>query len=150
MLVDNWGNVPRLVPRFPPRFQRASNPDKRSPGFPSGAAADFHLREASRVRDFQFALAISGISEARTDIFLREIREFPQNIGVCHSAGQVFQHVIHGNAQPADARLAATFARLDRDDVGVRHTPHFRGKTGSQQSETVVQGRCKGSWLEPA
>ncbi len=126
-------------PCFPVHIhERESTPDRRSPAFPLGAAADFHRKEASRVRDFQFALAISGISEARTDILLREIREFPQNISVRHSAGQVFQHVIHGDAQPADARLTATFAGLDHDDVGVRHTPHFRGKASSGQLETLV------------
>ena len=40
--------------------------------------------EASRARDFQFALAINTISETRTNVFFRKIGKFPQNVGVRH------------------------------------------------------------------
>jgi hypothetical protein len=101
--------------------ERESTPDRDSPAFQPDAAADFRRKEASRVRDFQFALAISSVSETRSDIFLGEKREIPQNISVCHSAGQVSQDVVHGDSQSPNAGLAASLVRLYRDDVRVVH-----------------------------
>lgn len=87
----------------------------------AGEQIGSHRREASRVRDFQFALAVSGIRETCTNVCFREVWEFSQDITVCHSTGQVFQDVIDCDSQAANARLAASLARFYRDDVGIRH-----------------------------
>ena len=87
---------------------------------PNGAKY-FRRREASRVRDFQFALAISSVREAGKNVLFREEWQFPQNVGVAHPAGQIVQHVVHGDSQPANARLAASLAWFHGDDIRVPH-----------------------------
>ena len=61
-------------------------------------ARNFHQRGASRVRNFQFALAIGSIRETRTNIFLCQIRKFLQNIRVRLPVRQAIQDVINGDA----------------------------------------------------
>ena len=46
---------------------------------------------------------------------------------MAHPAGQVFQHVIHSDAKPADTGLAAAFSRFQCDDLGVVHGPIIAG-----------------------
>jgi hypothetical protein len=65
----------------------------------------FHPEEASRVQHFRFALAVSRECQTRTDISLRQIGKIPQNVLMRHAAGEIFQNVIDGDAQPANARL---------------------------------------------
>jgi hypothetical protein len=48
--------------------------------------------------------------ETGTNIFFGQ-----QNLGVGHSAGQIFEHIIHRDAQAPDTRFAAPLARFDRD-----------------------------------
>ena len=47
-------------------------------GLREGEETNSHQRGVSRVRDFRFALTISGIREAGADIIFREIWELPQ------------------------------------------------------------------------
>jgi hypothetical protein len=83
----------------------------------------FSSKKASRFRNFQFALAIGSICETRQNIFFREMGKIAQNVGVGHSAGQVFQHIIDSDAQPPNAGFPAAFAGLNGNDVRVRHVP---------------------------
>ena len=78
---------------------------------------DFRRGEASRVQHFRFALAVSRERETGADILFRQIGKIPQNILVRHATGEIFQHVIDGDAQPADARLPASFAGLHCNDA---------------------------------
>jgi hypothetical protein len=71
-----------------PQGEREPNPDIRQLELLPSEEKDFRRKGASRVRDFQFALAVSGISQARKNIFFGEIGKFTQNIGVrqaCHT-----------------------------------------------------------------
>src|ERR1700723_1393554 len=63
--------------------------------------------------------------------------EFPQNLGVGHSTGEIFQRVINGDAQAANTRFSAPFARLDGDDAGVIHIRilYVKKNTGARERE---------------
>jgi hypothetical protein len=62
----------------------------------------------------------AGYARQAPSILLCQIRELPQNFRVRHAADQRFQHVIGGNAQPADAGLATAFPGFGRENVSVR------------------------------
>ena len=89
---------------------------------------DSHQRGASPVGYFGLALAVGGIGEASAYVFFHQVREFLQNFGVTHSAGQILQNVINSDSQPANAGLSATLAWLNRNDIGVAHTSNSIAK----------------------
>jgi len=55
-------------------------------------------KEVSGSPNFLLALAIGSIGKTRPNIFFREIGKFPQNVGMGHTAGQIFQHVVDSDA----------------------------------------------------
>src|ERR1035441_5736159 len=67
------------------------------------------------------ALAVCCEGEAGTNIFFSEIGKVAQNLLVGHSAGQIIQNVVDGDAQAANASLTATLAGIDGDDLRVVH-----------------------------
>jgi hypothetical protein len=62
-----------------------------------------------------------GERQAGADVFGRQLGEVRQRVFHTHAAGQVIQHVAHGDAHAADARLPAPLARFDRDESGAVH-----------------------------
>ena len=69
----------------------------------------------------KLSFPISGKCQACLDIFFREVREIRENFFLTHPAGQVFQYIGHRHARAPNRRLAATFARLDGDDLAIIH-----------------------------
>src|SRR5439155_24796604 len=61
------------------------------------------------------------IGQARPDIFRSQTREVIEKFGNAHASGQIFQDILDRHARTADARLAAPFSRLDRDDLAPVH-----------------------------
>jgi len=104
--------------------------DKDQRELAAGAGTGSRQRAASRVRNFCLALTVGSVGKASTYIFFREIREFPQNVGMTHSASQVFQNVIHRDPQAANAWFATPLARFDGDDIGVAHSATLLQKPG--------------------
>jgi len=74
----------------------------------------------------------SAAGKAGAYISFGKIWEIAQNLFMRHSAREILEHVIHGDPQPSDARLAAALSGLDRDDVRVRHIVHSMRKRRGQ------------------
>jgi len=117
------------TPRSPHRlrypihiFEHGPSPDTDQTTARPAEEKDFHREEASRFQHFRFALAVSRERQARTDVLLRQIGEIPQNVLMRHAAGEIFQHVVDGDAQPANARFSTPLARLHRNNVSVTHS----------------------------
>lgn len=68
-------------------------------------------------------LTISREGEASTDVLGCEVGEIGEDLPFRHPGSEILEDIVHGNAQPADARLSATLARLNRDDISVVHMP---------------------------
>ena len=64
-----------------------------------------------------FAFCREG--QASANVGLGEVGKVGQNLRLTHSSGQIAQNVVDGNAQPANAWLAATLAGVDRNDLRV-------------------------------
>ena len=79
--------------------------------------------------------AVGRKSEAGANIVLVQIWKIPQDLFVRHSRGQVIQHIVNGNPQPAHAGFPA-LARLDRDDLGIIHP--IRGMRERMPGETAI------------
>src|SRR5229473_699193 len=101
--------------------ERGLSPEKDRPIPRPNGERDSRRKEASRVEYFQFALAIRSESETGANIFLCQIRKFPQNIRVGHTIGQILQDVINGDAESANARFAAAFPWFHSDDADILH-----------------------------
>src|ERR1700732_1681280 len=86
-------------------------------------AADSRQAGASRSLPFQFACAIRGVRQESTDILIRQIGKFAQNILMAHPARQVFQHIIDSDTESSDAWLPTALSRLQSDNLGVVHSP---------------------------
>src|SRR4029077_1566174 len=69
----------------------------------------------SRVR-LPFPLPVSGVAEARQDVFVRQVRIIRNDLFLGHPRGQVRQNVVNRDAQRSDARLTAPLVRLDGND----------------------------------
>jgi hypothetical protein len=93
------------------------------------AAADSRQTTASRFLQFQFAFAIRGVRQASTDILIRQIGKFAQDIPMTHPARQVFQHIIDRDAKSSDAWLPSALSCLQSDDLGVVHRLIIAGLT---------------------
>src|SRR5579864_440407 len=83
--------------------ERAPSRDKHRTTIGLAGETGFHRAEASRDQHFQFALTVGGEREASSNIHIGQKREIPQDLGGRHSTGEVFQNVVNGNAQTADA-----------------------------------------------
>jgi hypothetical protein len=73
------------------------------------------------VSNYDHVFPISGICQASTNIFFREIWKFLENIFLRHSGSHVFEHVLYGNPHAAEARLAPPFAGFNGDAVLIVH-----------------------------
>src|SRR5437899_11755643 len=66
-----------------------------------------------------------------------------------HPGGEVFEHVVHGDAKPPDAGLAAALARLDGDALPVVHDREgtaqgpTRSNCGRDQRRLVRRSRLR-------
>lgn len=74
-------------------------------------------------------MAFSTESEARPYILGRQVWKVGQHFVRGHATGQILQHVLDVNPHPAYARLPATLARLNRDQLRVIQNEIVRGKT---------------------
>ena len=88
----------------------------------------FGRRAVSRLDNHQALLTISGIAEAGENVFFSEVRKVLKKLFLGHPRSKIVQHVIDGNSHSANARLAATLARLDRDDVLITHGVILNGE----------------------
>lgn len=78
-------------------------------------------------RDTQCAtFALSGVGQARPDVFSSELREFRQDLIFRHPARQVPEDVTDRDASAPDAGLAESHIRRDRDALQATHTPSVR------------------------
>ena len=55
------------------------------------------------------------------NIFSGQLGKVPQDFVLGHTTCEIFQDILHGDAQSPDARFAATLARLDCYDLTVIH-----------------------------
>lgn len=70
-------------------------------------------------------------SEGKTSeyVVLGQIGEVSENLVVGHAAGEIAENVVDGDAQPANAGLAAALIRFHRNDLPVvNHDPTVREK----------------------
>ena len=58
---------------------------------------------------------------------MREVWKIIQDPGFRHARRQIFQHIVDRDPKTAYARLAASLARLDCDDVSICHGQNVRG-----------------------
>jgi hypothetical protein len=49
------------------------------------------------------------VTETREDVFASQVREVDEDLLLCHSRGEVGEHVVHRDAHAADARLSPRF-----------------------------------------
>jgi hypothetical protein len=64
---------------------------------------------------------VRGICETGPDVFRVQVRKIGQDFLNRHSRGQVFQHVLHSQAQPPNAGLSAPFVGFNRNPIRVVH-----------------------------
>jgi hypothetical protein len=77
---------------------------------------DSRRRAASRAKNLDPALAISGKRQASAYILLGQIREGLQDFCVTHSGCHLFQYIVDRDSQPANTGLSAAFSRLQRNN----------------------------------
>src|SRR5258706_11028681 len=83
----------------------------------------FRRRAASSRRDrSEPSFTIGGERETCLDVLARQIRKVGEDLFDRHPRSEVTQQVGYGDPHSADARLAATLARFDGDDLAVVHT----------------------------
>lgn len=111
---------------------------------PPDAATDSGRTTASRCQSELRAFTVGGIGQASLYVLAGQIREVNQNLLLRHPRGEVRQDLIDGHSQSADARLAATLSRLNRDDVSIVHgTGAPAGSPSSRRSHyCAVSGRA--------
>ena len=74
-----------------------------------------------RQRNRGVLLPIRRELKARLNVFLGEVGEVLNDFCSTHACRHLAQHVADGDAQSANARLPAAFARLNGDDFAVVH-----------------------------
>ena len=98
------------------------SPDKHPLAARRALEIDSRRRVVSRGNGMgRAAPSICGVSETGADVFLCEIGKVAQDVCVRHARSQILEHIMHGDAQTADARFARALARFDSDDFGVIH-----------------------------
>ena len=120
-----------------PRASHARNPGRGPKVKMKDEEAGFDRRGASRPEGQP--LAISGITEARENIFFRQVREFVEDLFMGHAGGQIVEHVVDGNAHPPDARFSASFPRVYGDNAFVFH----QSLTGAMLSYTNIRQQLR-------
>ena len=124
--------------------ERAASQQTRRRVVPPDAATDSGRTTASRCQSELRAFTVGGIGQASLYVLAGQIREVNQNLLLRHPRGEVRQDVIDGHSQSADARLAATLSRLNRDDVSIVHGAGApAGSPSSRRSHyCAVSGRA--------
>ena len=105
---------------------------------------DFGRREVSpRGEGDKFAFAISGESKTRADIVPREVGKVVEDVGLAHAGGQVFQDVIHRNAQSKNTRLPTALGRIDGYAILIGHDgKRTSGVPEDQGRENGLSNHC--------
>ena len=67
------------------------------------------------------AFTVGGVSKAGLNVFAGQIRKVRKNLLRRHSGREVFEHIVGGDSQPSNTRLATALSGLNRDDVTVVH-----------------------------
>src|SRR5881227_1188966 len=67
------------------------------------------------------AFAADRERNASLQVVSREVWEVCENLILCHIGSQIFQNLVDGDAQAADAGFAATLVRVDGDVIPIVH-----------------------------
>ncbi len=70
----------------------------------------------------QAPLAVGGKRQTGPDVLGGQIREVTEDFLDRHSRGKIVKHIPDGDAQPADAGLAAPLVRLNCNKLRVIHS----------------------------
>lgn len=133
-------NGPRIEFSEPPHeARREVVVEEEFQGLPRG-------RLGGRVGD-QAALAVGRERQGGADIVALEVGEVGEDLLLTHPASEVVQHVVHGNAEAADAGLAAPLPGLDGDALAVVHAFESRplGGLGQERQPVLMDAPC--GWL---
>lgn len=90
------------------------------------------------------AFAFGRVSEARPDVVLGQLREVAEYLVIGHAAGEVPQHVSHGNPRPAHTGLPKPDGRIDTDAVEDAHRAslgQFDASVIRRSAYSVASGR---------
>jgi len=102
-----------------------------------------HRHRPRRLRcgiDEESALAIGGEGKHGEEIFVFQIRKVGEDFRFAHACGEIGEDIVDGDAEPANAGLAAPFAGLDGDAVRGVHTRRLGGIwSGSKASDLYVR-----------
>ena len=100
--------------------------------FPHEASPVPHLYLRHGLSCPQPPLAVSRECQACPQVLSGQLGKVGQHLFGSHAPREVFEHVLHGNPQASDTRLAASLSRFDRDPRSpwlVHQTP-LRSKLG--------------------
>lgn len=101
--------------------------------------------KSSFIRNYrQTPFAIRRKSEARLNVFRRQIREIIQHFRHAHSSAEVIKDICHRDARPPDAGFAAADARVNCDAISVVH------KSESSLRFSHVQPNVPAAFLVPS
>jgi len=80
---------------------------------------------------------MSGELKTCTDVFTCKIGEIGEDVRFAHAGSQVFQYIIHRDAQSSDTRFPAPLSRINCDAILVRHemkrTPEVHKDQGTDE-----------------
>jgi len=85
------------------------------------AVRGFRPAGVSSGENLEFAFAVGGKGQTGADAGFAQERKVGQNLGLGHAGGQIIEHIIEGDAQAANAGLAAPLAWFNRDDARLVH-----------------------------
>lgn len=69
----------------------------------------------------EFALAVSSKGQTGLNVLGGEVWEVGQNLFVAHAAREIFQDIRNSHSHPANTGFAATFSRLDGNELAIIH-----------------------------
>jgi hypothetical protein len=81
----------------------------------------FDRKGASSLLADEPVLTVRSKLKASLNIFGGQFGKIAQDVLLGHARGKPTEHVIHGDAHMADARLAAALSGFNRDDVVIIH-----------------------------
>lgn len=128
--------------------RRAESQEIPSAGLEPDDGKDSNRRAASRRRNrHQFPFTVSRKSQTGADVFVRKVREVFENVLCAHTGSKVLQYIVHGHAETADARLAATLFRIDSNAVLPIHI--VQGSLGTGKDQGCNRKSARVSFLPP-
>ncbi len=74
----------------------------------------------------QLPLAVRRVAQAGADVMSGQVREVVEDLPLAHPGRQIGEPGVDRDPQPADARLAAPLARVDRDELPLIHRRTLR------------------------